>query len=84
VCNLYSVTTNQEAIRRLFRVINCYVGNLAPMPAPAEEALKLQRPLGHGSLRIVARGVKEDSPVHWDTGTRGSLGPIRGACRPGL
>jgi hypothetical protein len=32
VCNLYSVTTNQEAIRALFRVVNRYVGNLQPMP----------------------------------------------------
>lgn len=32
MCNLYSVTTNQEAIRVLFRVVNRYVGNLAPMP----------------------------------------------------
>jgi hypothetical protein len=31
------------------------------MTAPAEQALKLQRPLANGSLRIVARGVKEDS-----------------------
>jgi len=29
---LYSITTNQEAIRALFRVINRYVGNLTPMP----------------------------------------------------
>jgi hypothetical protein len=32
MCNLYSVTTNQEAIIRLFRVVNRYVDNLAPMP----------------------------------------------------
>jgi putative SOS response-associated peptidase YedK len=32
MCNLYSITTNQEAIRALFRVLNRYVGNLAPMP----------------------------------------------------
>jgi putative SOS response-associated peptidase YedK len=32
VCNLYNITTNQAAIIGLFRVINRYVGNLAPMP----------------------------------------------------
>ena len=32
MCNLYSITTNQAAIAALFRVMNQYVGNLAPMP----------------------------------------------------
>jgi len=32
MCNLYSITTNQEAVIRLFRVLNRYVGNLPPMP----------------------------------------------------
>jgi putative SOS response-associated peptidase YedK len=32
MCNLYSITTNQAAIRALFRVVDRYVGNLAPMP----------------------------------------------------
>ncbi len=31
MCNLYSITTNQSAIIALFRVVNRYVGNLAPM-----------------------------------------------------
>jgi putative SOS response-associated peptidase YedK len=33
------------------------------MSAPPAEALKLQRPLPDGTLRIVARGVKEDTVV---------------------
>ena len=32
MCNIYSITTNQEAIRALFRVVNRYVCNLPPMP----------------------------------------------------
>jgi putative SOS response-associated peptidase YedK len=32
MCNLYSIITNQAAIIALFRIINRYVGNLAPMP----------------------------------------------------
>jgi putative SOS response-associated peptidase YedK len=32
MCNLYSMTTNQDAIRRLFKAVNSNVGNLPPMP----------------------------------------------------
>lgn len=32
MCNLYLITTNQDAIRRLFGALNSRVGNLAPMP----------------------------------------------------
>jgi hypothetical protein len=32
MCDLYSITTNQAAIIALFRVVNRYVGHLAPMP----------------------------------------------------
>jgi hypothetical protein len=33
LCNLYSITTNQEAIIRLFRVLNNYIGNMPVFPA---------------------------------------------------
>jgi putative SOS response-associated peptidase YedK len=33
------------------------------LTAPAEEALKLQRPLPDGALKIVATGVKKDEPA---------------------
>ena len=32
MCNLYSITTNQEAICALFGVVNRFVDNLPPMP----------------------------------------------------
>ena len=35
------------------------------MTAPAEEAVKLQRPLPDGPLRIVARGIKQLDRRGW-------------------
>jgi hypothetical protein len=34
MCNLYSITTNQEAIIRLFRIMNRYVGKRDPQRGP--------------------------------------------------
>jgi putative SOS response-associated peptidase YedK len=40
MCNLYSITTNQDAIRRLFGAVFDSAGNLPSMPAvfPDQEA----------------------------------------------
>ena len=66
MCNLYSITTNQAAIIALFRVVNRYVGNLAPMPgvfpdykAPIVRNGPGGRELVHGAVghAIVIKGV---------------------------
>src|SRR6201988_3033748 len=45
VCNLYSITTNQEAIRALFRKVDRYVGNLAAwrVPTPPMEDFECRK-----------------------------------------
>src|SRR4029079_16092946 len=57
MCNLYSITTNQAAIIALFRVVNRYVGNLAPMPRvfPDYKA-PIVRNGAEGRERATARG----------------------------
>jgi hypothetical protein len=56
MCNLYSITTNQAAIIALFRVVNRYVGNLAPRPGvfPDYKMRQLQHPSVQGDRLIVA------------------------------
>ena len=62
MCNLYSITTNQAAIAALFRVVNRYVGNLAPMPgvfpdypAPGGEREMTMMPLGNAATAATKR-----------------------------
>ena len=87
MCNLYSITTNQEAIRRLFRVINRYVGNLAPMPGvfPDYPAPVIRNAGGAREVVLMRRGmpppprtggppvtnIRNNSSPHW----RGWLKP---------
>jgi hypothetical protein len=54
--NLYSITTNQEAVRALFRVVNRYVGNLPPMPAR-------HRRIGEAYGSIDSKAVSEHTPL---------------------
>jgi hypothetical protein len=91
MCNLYSITTNQEAIRALFRVINRYVGNLPPMtgvfpdyPAPvvrnagAEREMALMRwgmPPPPRTGGPPVTNIRNTSSPHW----RGWLNPRTGA-----
>ena len=56
MCNLYSITTNQAAILALFRVVNRYVGNLAPMPGVFPDfAAPVIRSAGAGREMVLMR-----------------------------
>jgi putative SOS response-associated peptidase YedK len=57
MCNLYSVTTNQEAIRRLFVVAEDRAGNLPPLSAvfPDQTAPIVRAAPGGGRELVLAR-----------------------------
>ena len=76
MCNLYSITTNQAAIAALFRVVNRYVGNLAPMPGvfpdyPAPVVRNTERwhrngdhAMGHATAAAHRRAAGHQHPQH--------------------
>src|SRR3954451_25410750 len=59
MCNLYSITTNQAAIIALFRLLNRYVGNLAPMPGvfPDYPAPVVRNAGGERELAVMRWGM---------------------------
>jgi putative SOS response-associated peptidase YedK len=87
MCNLYSITTNQAAILNLFRVVNRYVGNLAPMPGVFPDyPAPIVRNVGDGREMVLMRwgmpppprtggppvtNIRNTSSPHW----RGWLKP---------
>src|SRR6187401_2893462 len=66
MCNLYSITTNQAAIAALFRVINRYVGNLAPMPGvfPDYPAPVVRNTMEHTAAAAHRRAAGHQHPQH--------------------
>lgn len=58
MCNLYSVTTNQEAIRRLFAVLRDMTGNLPPLPGIFPDYMA---PV----VRNAPDGVRELAMLRW-------------------
>lgn len=58
MCNLYSNTTSQEAIRRLFRIDRDLIGNLPPMPGILPD---YAAPI----VRVAADGVREMGMARW-------------------
>ena len=57
MCNLYSMTTNQKAIRDLFRVTRDNAGNLPPLPAIF--------PDGIAPVVRVSEGQRELTMMRW-------------------
>jgi putative SOS response-associated peptidase YedK len=75
MCNLYSVTRSQEAIRRAFRVMRDLTGNLPSLPAVFPDTLA---PV----VRTARDGERELTMMRWETfgfdlpRTRGALAKI--------
>jgi putative SOS response-associated peptidase YedK len=93
MCNLYSNTTNQAAIIALFRVVNRYVGNLAPMtgvfpdcPAPVVRNAGTERELVMMCWGMTTR-LLVPVRAHWNvqmaTGTHLSRSSILQRMDPG-
>src|ERR1700719_1579937 len=68
MCNLSSITTNQAAIIALFRVVNRYVGNLAPMPGvfPDYKAPIVRNGAGGRELATARWGMPSSSKALMD------------------
>jgi putative SOS response-associated peptidase YedK len=68
MCNLYSITTNQAAIIAPFRVLNRYVGNLAPMPGvfPDYQAPIVRNGAGGRELATARWGMPSSSKALMD------------------
>ena len=54
MCNLYSMTKNQDAMRQLFRVRHDRTGNLPPLPGIFPD----------GMAPIIRRGADGGEPEH--------------------
>jgi putative SOS response-associated peptidase YedK len=69
MCNLYSITRNQEAIRRLFRVMRDLTGNLPPLPAVYPDTMA---PI----VRLARDGERELSMMRWGFPPPPNLGSV--------
>ena len=58
MCNLYSITTNQDAMRQLFAVHADRTGNLPPMPSVFPDAMA---PI----VRTARDGERELTMMRW-------------------
>ncbi|PNG25712.1 SOS response-associated peptidase [Methylocella silvestris] len=69
MCNLYSITRGQEAMRRLFRIGRDLTGNLAPMPGVFPDTMA---PI----VRIAPDGERELTMMRWGFPPPPNLGKV--------
>ncbi len=55
MCNLYSITRNQEAMRRLFRIMRDTTGNLPALPAATEPRQCVGDECAQSEIALLAR-----------------------------
>jgi hypothetical protein len=84
VCNLCSITTNQDAIASLFRVLNQYVGKLPPMPGGVSGLPGARDPKQRGRLRDDHDPLGNAASAEVDRPTGGSAAHHRHADAAGL
>jgi putative SOS response-associated peptidase YedK len=69
MCNLYSITRNQEAMRRLFRAVRDTAGNLPPLSAVYPDTMA---PV----VRVARGGERELSMMRWGFPPPPNLGSV--------
>ena len=84
MCNLCSITTNQDAIASLFRVLNQYVGKLPPMPGGVSGLPGARDPKQRGRSRDDHDPLGNAASAEVDRPTGGSAAHHRHADAAGL
>lgn len=72
MCNLYSITKNQDAIRRLFAVTRDLTGNLPPMPSvfPGYPAPIVRQSEGERELEMARWSMPSSQKALMDAATK--------------
>ena len=85
MCNLYSMTKNVDAIRRLFGAMNSQVGNLPSLPGifPDYPAPIVRNAAGEREIVMARWGMPSSQFALMEVGqeARGKAGGQRPACR---
>jgi putative SOS response-associated peptidase YedK len=65
MCNLYSATTNQQAIRELAKAMRDVAGNVAPLPGIFPDYPAPIVRTGADGIRELARLIQRGAGIRW-------------------